>query len=415
MRELENIERHISQNIAKHNLSDIEAQLIRDIISEITSEKDNSLEWMKNKYHLLFRMVQIIHESTGKHLDEITTTDFTTAVGAMRRTSYSDNYRRQLVSTFKGAAQYLSEHGQDIALDKIKKVKLPEKQWKTKTADEMLTKDDIFAAIGKCLNPRDACLVAMLFDSSCRTIELLSLKWSDFVFDDRGVKFSTNRKTGYKRTIRLTFSVPYLVKWRDQYPGVAEKDNPVFITIYRMDGRKTHRPMTKDALDRVMIRLVERTGNTKLKPGVFRPSRISADVQDGYELPYIMLKNWGNLKTGMIDLYANISGEYMDRQALEMAGMEKAFTVEKRRDLGKLKPLECPHCGFTNVPTAIYCNECGRPMTTDAATTQGAIMAMLAKEIAQVALTDPEGLIKALQNIGLPNNNPQEKKNGGKN
>jgi len=50
--------------------------------------------------------------------------------------------------------------------------------------------------------------------------------------------------------------------------------------------------MTKDALDRVMIRLRHRTGNQKLKPGIFRPSKISADVADGYDLPYVMLKNW---------------------------------------------------------------------------------------------------------------------------
>jgi integrase len=373
MRELENIERHIQQSIENNALSDNEAGLIRDFITDLTADKDISLEWVKNKYHLLFRMVQIIHSSTGKHLDEITTPDFKKTVSAMRKAEYSDNYRRQLVSIMKGVALYLAEHGHDIAPDKVNKVKLPKKEWKTKTADEMLTREDIFTAIEASLNPRDSCLVAMLFDSSCRSIELLNLKWSDIVFDDRGVKFSTNRKTGYKRTIRLTFSIPYLVKWRDQYPGSPEGDNLVFITIYRMDGRKIHRPMTKDALDRVMIRLRERTGITKLKPGIFRPSRISADVQDGYELPYIMLKNWGNLKTGMIDLYANISGEYMDRQALEMAGMEKALKVEKRRDLGKLKPLECPHCGFVNVPTAGYCIECGRSMTAEAEDEEAAV------------------------------------------
>jgi integrase len=210
MRELENIERHILQNIENNALSHNDAELIRDLLTEYTADKDISAEWVKNKYHLLYRMVQIIHTSTGKPLDEITTTDFKKAVSAMRKATYSDNYRRQLVSITKGVALYLAEHGHDIAPDKVGKVKLPSKQWKTKKAEEMLTKEDIFIAIEACLNPRDACLVAMLFDSSARSIELLSLTWSDVVFDDRGVKFSTNRKTGYKRTIRPT---PTIRSW----------------------------------------------------------------------------------------------------------------------------------------------------------------------------------------------------------
>jgi len=68
----------------------------------------------------------------------------------------------------------------------------------------------------------------------------------------------------------------------------------------------------------------------------------------------------------MIDLYTNISSDYIDRQALEMAGLEKALVKEKRKDLGKLKPIECPFCEFINVPTARFCIECGQPITEEA-------------------------------------------------
>lgn len=366
MNALEKIDRHIQENLDAGNLSKEEVLLVREIVDEYNATIGSSPEWLKNKYHILFRAIQILHSATGKGLDAVTTPDVVKTVAAMRVSEYSDNYRRQIISTFKWVSKWLAEKGYDIRVEKVDLIKLPRSQWKTKSPDDMLTYDEVYQAIDACQNPRDACLVAMLFDASCRSIELLSLRWGDMTFDSRGVKFSTNRKTGYKRDIRLTFSVPFLLKWKDQYPGETAGDSPVFVTWYKMDGRTRNRQLTKDALDRIMIRLRERTGNQKLKPGIFRPSKISADVADGYDLPYIMLKNWGNLKTGMIDLYTNISSDYIDRQALEMAGLEKTLIKEKRKDLGKLKPIVCPFCEYVNVPTAGFCIECGQAITEEA-------------------------------------------------
>jgi len=219
MNVLEKIDRHIQDNVSSGNLSKEEALLVREIVDEYNATIGSSPEWLKNKYHILFRTIQILHSSTGKALVEITTPDVVRAVAAMRTAEYSDNYRRQMIGAFKWVSKWLAERGHDIKIEKVNKIKLPRSQWKTKTPEDMLTQDEVFQAIEACQNPRDACLVAMLFDASCRSIELLSLRWGDMVFDHRGVKFSTNRKTGYKRDIRLTFSVPYLAKWKDQYPG----------------------------------------------------------------------------------------------------------------------------------------------------------------------------------------------------
>jgi hypothetical protein len=87
---------------------------------------------VKNKYHILFRAFQILHKSTGKHLDEINTSGFKKDVSAMRKAPYSDNYSRQLVSAFKGVALYLAEQGHDISPDKVNKVKLPKRNGKQK-------------------------------------------------------------------------------------------------------------------------------------------------------------------------------------------------------------------------------------------------------------------------------------------
>ena len=96
-------------------------------------------------------MIQIVHTSTDKFLDEITTMDFKKTVGAMHKAPYLENYRRHLASLMGWLSTL--QHGHDIVPDYVNKVKLPKKVWKTKTADEMLTKEDIFTAIETGINP----------------------------------------------------------------------------------------------------------------------------------------------------------------------------------------------------------------------------------------------------------------------
>lgn len=327
------------------------------------TEQEISDDWLKNKYHLLFRGVSILHDSAHVSIDSATTAHLIQVMGAMRSSDYSDNYRRQLVATFKGFCLWLADTDRLPGIDaaRIARVKLPKPQWKCKTADDLLTKAEVETVLKACTNSRDRALLAMCYDGSDRPIEILSLKWRDIVFDEWGAYFLTAQKTGRRRKIRLTFSLPHLGQWREDYPGIPAGDAPVFCTLNKRAGKYIQ--MSKDALDRRVKLIREETGIPKLMPSIFRPTRISHDVEDGYELSYIMLKNWGNLKTPMIDRYTSVSDDYIDRVALERAGLKKP---EKKDKINPLTPQVCPHCGTVNPSYAKICAFCLRPLTTDA-------------------------------------------------
>jgi len=115
-----------------------------------------------------------------------------------------------------------------------------------------------------------------------------------------------------------------------------------------------------------MIKLLKKwTGIKKLKASIFRPTKITHDVASGVELPYIMKKNWGSLRTKMIDVYTNLDAGYMDEVALRNAGMERR-TGFKEKKIYKLEPPVCPVCHKVNLLGSKYCAECITPLTEEA-------------------------------------------------
>ena len=82
------------------------------------------------------------------------------------------------------------------------------------------------------------------------------------------------------------------------YPGKPEGSAPVFVShhIYQSAGGEQI-PLEMDAIVCLIRSLRQKTGIERLSPTIFRPSRITHNVTDGYDSSYLMLKNWGHLHT----------------------------------------------------------------------------------------------------------------------
>jgi hypothetical protein len=119
-----------------------------------------------------------------------------------------------------------------------------------------------------------------------------------------------------------------------------------------------------DAIVRLIRVLRKKTGIERLQSSLFRPSRITHDVQDGYDSSYLMLKNWGTLKTPMLQVYAKPGEDYITRYALEKAGI-KTPTKTKERSKA-LDPVNCPQCSTLNPPGKKFCGQCGHSLTDEA-------------------------------------------------
>jgi integrase/recombinase XerD len=338
----------------------IPEQEIEDYLQWKTSKRDISPTWEKNTRSLLVRFSSMVK----KPIQTCSTKDILTAFKTIRESkAFKPNYKRQLVHVGKSLCMWASKTNKNIDFAEIESVKLPEHQWKTKTPDEMLTVDEIVTTIQSARTSRDKALIAMLYDGSNRPIELLRLVWRDIIADEHGYYFITDAKTRKERHIRLTNqSIPYLDQWRAEHPDPSP-DQYVFCTINATG--KGIRPLTIDNVQRMIKLLRRNTGILKLKASIFRPSKITHDVASGVELPYIMKKNWGSLRTKMIDVYTNLDAGYMDEVALRNAGMERRIDLKEKKQY-KLEPPICPICHKVNLLGSKYCSDCMHPLTEEA-------------------------------------------------
>jgi integrase/ribosomal protein L40E len=363
----------ITRQVSAGTLSLLEANILNAYLAEFSAVKGPSSDWVTNHYYQVDLVTRLLHRETGATLDMATTTEYLLIVSVIRNSAhYKPNYRRVLVNALKRFATWHSEMNPGINVQKIKAIQLPASVPTKKDPEAVLTRDEVQQIIDACQNSRDRALIAMLYDGSNRPIELLSLTWGEVHSDQFGLHFETNRKTGIRRHIRLTMAVPYLSQWKSDYPEKPEGSAPVFCVLHRKGG--VYGGLKKGALDRIVYTLRDRTGIAKLHPYSFRQSRITHDVEAGFDLQYIMKKNWGTLDTTMIQVYTNLGDDYIDTYALEKAGIKNPAQTEAIST--KLNPVECPKCYTLNPPGSDYCSRCGLTISNTAQSRAAALDAI---------------------------------------
>jgi len=333
---------------------------IEEYLQWKTGKRDISPDWEKNTRSLLQRYVSILKKS----IKISSTKDILATFKIIRESKqYKPNYKRQLISSAKAFSIWVGKTNTKIDVTDIASVKLPELQWKTKRPEDMLTVEEVTIIIQTARSTRDKAFLAMLYDGSNRPIELLRLRWRDVVTDNYGYYFITDAKTRKERRIRLTTqSIPYLDQWRAEHPDPTSGQY-VFCTINATD--KGIRPLTIDNVQRMIKLLKRNTGIQKLKASIFRPTKITHDVASGVELPYVMKKNWGSLRTKMIDVYTNLDAGYMDEVALRSAGMDRKIDFKDKK-IYRLEPPTCPICHKVNLLGSRFCSDCRHPLTQEA-------------------------------------------------
>lgn len=337
-----------------------DAKEITDYLTQHEGKEGITPAWKNSLLAVLRRITSYSKKSPA----EWDTAEVLTITTAIRKSDYSQNYKRNLIRHLRPFVLWMAKTNKKINAEEIREIKIPDAVWKTKKPEDMLTVDEVTKVIKAGNNPRDRCLMAMLYDTSCRPVEILTLKWGDLQRDEHGVFFETRAKTGKERRIRLTnISLPLLNEWQNLHPDVSADAYVFRPGVFK--GKKKNRPMTKTGFDSLIEHIRHRTGIKKLKPGIMRSVRITHDVQAGYPTQYIMLKNWGSLKTKMLDLYANPGKDYIDQTALRQAGMTRV-AESKNKESYKLESPVCPSCETVNVPGSMWCSHCQGPLTVEA-------------------------------------------------
>lgn len=249
----------------------------------------------------------------------------------------------------------IEERGVNIPEKKIKEIKVPAIDSETTHPEDILSEEEVLRLLEACLSDRDRALLATLYESACRVGELARLTWRDVAFDEHGVRlYITDKKTGKRRYSRLVMAAPYLAILKGN--GKHKDSDPVFTS-------GSGQPVEYQQIAALLRRLQKRTGMEKhLHLHLFRKSRITEMVTQGYQESAIKASCWGNLGTSQFKTYVKLSEKAIDEEFLRRQG--KIPDKEERAAL--LTVRVCPNCHTENPPTAIWCIKCRGPVTEEA-------------------------------------------------
>jgi len=247
---------------------------------------------------------------------------------------------------------------------KIKGIKTPRKDTKTKTASQLLTPEEIQVLIKACRSSRDRAMLMTLYEGGFRPGEICQLAWGDMKTDSKGIAVNVNFKTGITRYIRLVMAKKYIAEWRADYPVPITEKSLVFLT-------ETRHPMTWHTMTVQIRRIAERAGITKhLTPHLFRHSRITHLLQEGAKESTVKLMMWGSLSTDMLTTYAHLTGRDIDDDISRLYGLEEDT---KGKENARLEPRICPTCNLINPPGEDYCRGCMEALSIEAISEEEAI------------------------------------------
>lgn len=269
------------------------------------------------------------------------------------------NTRRRAYPIFKTFFNWLATEGINTQVDMIKispNLKAPGLDLDGRKPSMMLSGEEVKKLIEAAHTSRDRAIIAMMYEGSLRPIEAISATWSDLNFDKFGAQFTTNKKTGKSRYIRLIMCAPYLLAWKNDHPK-PDPDMPVFVSL-KSSGEIV--PINQSGLKTLIYGLGrEVLPGKKVFPYLLRHSRITGLIADEVPESIVKMQGWGSANTRMMATYTHLSNADVDRVMLSRAGIT---TIETKKD-ESLKSRQCSNCGKVHEPTAKFCVDCGTGLT----------------------------------------------------
>lgn len=225
------------------------------------------------------------------------------------------------------------------------------------TAEMLLSYDEVKRMIGACKISRDRAFIALLYEGGFRVSELGKLRWNQVQFNQWNVIINVNNKTGKARRIPLVMARPYLAQWMNDYYFDPTGDAFVFLTTTK------HEPLQYRGVAKQIGVLAQRAKIEKpVKPHIFRHSRITHLIKEGYSESVIKKMMWGNLTTKMFAVYAHLTDADIDN---EIARKQGIITEEQKKEK-ILEARQCSRCYTVNGPTQNFCSTCGLALTLEA-------------------------------------------------
>jgi site-specific recombinase XerD len=278
---------------------------------------------------------------------------------SLKGTPFAANTKHDYVKALRAYLLWMIETGKSSLDEKrVRKIKIPPRDYITRSPDEILTSEETAQIIEAAGSNRDRALIAVLYETGMRIGEVALLRWKDLTPDETGIGVHIrDEKTKRERHSRIIDYREHISSWRKEHPGRNNPDAPVFIDRFRKEA------LEYQAIWMIIKKAAERAGVTKrVHAHLFRSSRVTHLVRQGYSESVIKKMIWGNVNTRVYQTYCILSDQDIDRELNEKAGVVKARDPETV----PTRPRKCPECGHINTPTSEWCGKCMNPLTEEA-------------------------------------------------
>lgn len=357
----DSIIRSLEIGIKSGKITPDDASLIREFVSEVSATSHISAS---RKYKITYiligwrRFIGPFHENgigdIYAGVDKVRTARKDNGDPLFKQNTIADYVR-----FIKRLYLWMIENDYSSATEKkVRRIKPPAYDAATKSVEMLLEPKEVRRMIDACFTSRDRAIVAMLYEGGFRAGEIGELVWKQVKFTDWNVAINTDFKTGKGRYVPLVMAREYLAQWRNDYPLQPTPDNPVFLNHNKQS-------LQYQGLNKQLKTIASRAGVEKhITPHIFRHSRITHLIQEGYKESVIKLMMWGHLETDMFSVYAHLTSTDIDDEVAAQNGIKPPAAKEKAECLG---PRQCMRCYSVNPPTHEFCSKCGLPLTEEAA------------------------------------------------
>ena len=300
----------------------------------------------------LYCLATFLKTIGSKDVLKLTREDVEKSMATLERSAYAAKTKQNVKITVRAFYKHLL--GQDEYFPPLVRwIKTSITASKKYTPDDILTEQDIRKMLDVTGDPRDAALIAVLYDSGARVGELLNMKVKDIDLQSTPGHARLTGKTG-TRIVPLIFSVPYVARYLDSYTN-KKPESPLWHTIGTWSQKGA--ALDRAGVARVLKKAAERAGISKpTNPHAFRHARATWAAN---RLSDQLLKNFFGWTNGsrMAEVYVALSGRDLDDAWLQANGQP---IPEKHEPV--LKAIPCPKCKYENPTTASYCQRCGAPL-----------------------------------------------------
>ncbi len=259
--------------------------------------------------------------------------------------------KRKLKQILRAFYKWL--YNSDNYPDIVKWVKV-DREVQNKLPEDLLSEEEVKKLIEDCKNQRDKTIIALLWDIGMRIGEFLGLRIKDITLAKTISHVKVYGKTG-GRQVPLTFSVPYLVNYFNNFRGNARPEDPLFTTLEHNTVSNTH--IDYPRVSKLLHDLKERTNFPKrLYPHLFRHSRATHYANFLTESQAKVFFGWTGASS-MMARYVHLGGRDIDNAVFRANGIELDPNGESLRPKPSVKT--CEKCREINEITAKYCIRCG--------------------------------------------------------